>query len=115
METTKLVVKGIIIVILTMAFIFIMGFAIQGNDFFLLKTFAPKYEQVRYDTFKQSQAYNDGMANEVNKVQLKYTTATDSEKATLASYILSELGAYDTQNLPPNQRSFIEKLKRGEK
>jgi hypothetical protein len=37
----------------------------QGNDFFLTRFFAPKYEQVRRETFENSKAYRDGMVQEL--------------------------------------------------
>lgn len=39
----------------------------QGNDFFLYRTFAPKYEKVRRQTFEQTKSYNQGMIQELPK------------------------------------------------
>ena len=39
---------------------FALGWIATGNEFFLTKTFAPKFEAVRRTTFEQSKAYNEG-------------------------------------------------------
>ena len=46
-----------------------LTWAVQGNDFFMYKVFAPKYEQVRRTTFEQSKAYNQGMVQELQNMQ----------------------------------------------
>ena len=46
-----------------------LGWLVTGNDFFLFKVFAPKYEQVRRETFEQSKAYNQGMIQELQNMQ----------------------------------------------
>jgi len=33
--------------------------------------YAPKYEQVRYNTFKESQTYNDGMLRDLQNLQME--------------------------------------------
>ena len=84
----------------------------QGNDFFLYKVFAPKYEQVRHDTFKNSQAYNDGMMQELRATQLKYETSSQEHKDALGSVVLHQFASYDEDRLPGDRRAFVQKLRR---
>ena len=77
--------------------------------------FSPKYEQVRRETFEQSKAYNQGMAQEVMKFQQDYITANDSQKDALASVIIHRTADYDLSKLSPSSKAFIEKLRRGER
>jgi hypothetical protein len=86
---------------------------IQGNDFFMYKMFAPKYEQVRYDTWKQSQSYNQGMAQEIQNMQLQYNQADEQHKEGLRSIILHRVADYDISKLPPDTQQFINNLKKG--
>jgi len=92
-----------------------MAWAIQGNDFFLYKVFAPAQEQVRRETFEQSKAYNQSVAQDISSFQQQYIQATDSQKDALASLIIHRYADYDLSKLQPDQRSFIEKLRRGDR
>lgn len=83
----------------------------QGNDFFLTKVFAPKYEQVRRETFEQSKSYNDGMAQELQNMQFEYIKADKQAKAALKPIILHRSAGYDLSKLPADTRQFIENLR----
>ncbi len=83
----------------------------QGNDFFLYKAFAPKYEQVRRETFEESKAYNQGMIQELQNMQFQYEQADPEHKSALASIILHRAADYPLEKMPEDLRSFIEKLK----
>jgi hypothetical protein len=96
-----------------MAIVVIVGiiwFA-QGNDFFLYRFFAPKYEQVRRETFEQTKSYNQGMIQELQNMQFQYIQADSSEKQALASIILHRAADYDVEKMPADLRSFIINLK----
>ncbi len=85
---------------------------VQGNDWFMYKVFAPKYEQVRRETFEQSKAYNTGMIQELQNMQFKYESEKDPKaKAALASIILHRSADYPMEKMPTDLQSFIEKLK----
>lgn len=90
-----------------------LSWASQGNDFFLTKFFSPRYEAVRRDTFEQSKAYNAGMVQELQNMQFEYVRATPEQKDALASIILHRAADYDTRQLPPDLRSFIQSLRDG--
>ena len=87
---------------------FALGWIATGNEFFLTKTFAPKFEAVRRTTFEQSKAYNEGVAQELRSAQLDYARAkSDTERQAIASYALHQTGGYDTSKLPPDLQSFV--------
>lgn len=89
--------------------------AVQGNDFFLAKVFAPKMEAVRRETFEESKAYNTGMIQELQNMQFEYVQASPEHKAALKSIILHRAADYDIDKLPVDLRQFIEGLKDGTK
>ena len=104
---------GGIIVTVIVAIVLILGvvWIAQGSDFFLFQTFAPKYEQVRQDTFKNSQAYNEGMAKDILALETDYIQAPDPQvKAGLKSVIKQKLAGYDTTKFPPELREFLKSL-----
>jgi hypothetical protein len=90
-----------------------LGWAIQGNDFFLTKYFAPKYEDVRRETFEHSKAYNQGMIQELDNMRFEYVKASPEHKQALASIILHRAADYDEDKLPSDLRNFIRDLRRG--
>ena len=81
----------------------------MGNDLAQTKFFAPKYEQVRRETFEQSKAYRQGAIQELQNMEFQYYQVGKNEKAALASIILHR--AADFQDLPPDLRIFINELK----
>lgn len=85
----------------------------QGNEFFLYKVFAPKYEQVRRETFEQSRAFNQGMVQELQNMQFEYVKAAPDQKDALASIILHRSSGYNLNDpvVPADLRSFIAQLK----
>ena len=72
--------------------------------------YAPKYEQVRYDTFKQSQTYNDGMLRDLQDLRIEYIKANDEQKAALKAIIIHRFSVYDIDRLPYDLRAFYMEL-----
>ncbi len=84
----------------------------QGNDFFLYKVFAPKYEQVRRETFEQSKAYRQGMVQELQNMQFEYAKATPEQRQGLASIILHRAADVPDDIMPPDLGQFVAQLRR---
>ena len=83
----------------------------QGNDFFLYKVFAPKYEQVRRETFEESKAYRQGMIQELQNMQFEYIKADSTHKTALASIILHRAADFPEEDMPADLRTFIRSIK----
>lgn len=111
MKTTLQVtgaIIGLLVVLLGIAWI------AQGADFFMFRFWAPKYEQVRRDTFEQSRAFNQGMIQELENMQFEYVKTTDENaKAALRSVILHRASGYNLNDssVPQSLRTFIQELK----
>ena len=89
-----------------------LGWITQGNDFLLYRFFAPKEEAVRREVFKESQAYNDGMQQELYAMQRDYVMAkTPEQKAAIKSMVLHRVSTYDISKLPSDLRIFILQLR----
>lgn len=102
--TTKQIIGTIFTAIIV---VFAIAWLVQGNDFFMYKVFAPKYEQVRRETFEQTKSYNQGMIQELQNMQFEYVKADSAHKQALVSIILHRVADYDENKLPPDLRSFI--------
>jgi len=110
-------VGGIILaIVLVIVGLFFLGWLVQGNDYFMFKVFAPKMEQVRRETFEQSKAYNQGMAQDLESMRQDYIMNKDKEvRAGLRSVIFHKLADYDTSKLTPDLREWIQQLHNDEK
>jgi hypothetical protein len=84
---------------------------VQGNHFFLYKAFAPRYEQVRRETFEESKAYRQGMVQEIQAMRFQYLQADENHRQALASVILHRVADFDEQAMPHDLRAFIYDLK----
>lgn len=93
----------VLLIILTLG---IFGFAGNLLGFFSFAFFSPKVEQVRYNTFKESQAYNDGMLRDLQNLKLEYMRGNPDQQAALRGIVLQRFGVYDINRLPPDLQSF---------
>jgi hypothetical protein len=95
----------------TLGVILALTWILQGQDFFLYKFFAPRYEAARRETFEESKSYNDGMQQDLRRMQGEYIKATPAQQEALASVIIHQFAAYDERKLSPDLRTFLDSLK----
>jgi hypothetical protein len=90
-----------------------LGWLVQGNDFFMYKFWAPNQEAVRRQVFEQTRSFNQGMIQELQNMQFQYVQADDTHKTALADLILHRAAGYNLNNpeVPADLRMFIQKLK----
>lgn len=74
---------------------------------------APKMEQARFNTFKESQAYNDGMLRDLQELRLNYISATPEQQQAMKSIILHRFSIYDTARLPTDLQLFYHSIQTG--
>jgi hypothetical protein len=98
--------------IFAMLVIIMLTWVIQGDNFFLYKYFAPKFEQTRRQVFEQSKAYKEGMVQELQNMQFEYIGASPEHKEALRSIILHRSADFDENKMPTALRDFIKGLKR---
>ena len=93
----------------------LLGFAVITGMVWLnyetTAVFAPKYAEIRNQTFHNTQAYNDGMVNDLADLQLQYQSAkTPEQKASIRAVILQRFAAYPKDRLPAELRTFYDAL-----
>lgn len=95
--------------------LFGLTWIVQGNSFFMYQVFAPKYESVRRNTFEQSRAFNEGMAQELQRMWLDYNHATNAdEKSAIRSLVVHRVAGYDIDNIENTQlRGFVRQMMQG--
>lgn len=104
--------KTIGIIVLVPVAIIALTWIAQGNDFFLYRAFAPKYEQVRRETFEQTKSYRQGMIQELQNMQFQYEQADEAHKDALKSIILHRVADVPEDALTPSLNAFISELRR---
>ena len=88
----------------------ILGFLANALGFVSFSFWAPKVEQVRYDTFKQSQAYNEGMVRDLENLKIEYMNGNADQKASMRGIILHRFAVYDTNKLPEDLKTFYSSI-----
>ncbi|MFH1472961.1 MAG: hypothetical protein ABIF06_00915 [bacterium] len=100
----------IAVIAMVLAVLIGIGFVAQGSDFFLYKVFAPKYEEVRRETFEESQAHVEGVNKELTKLQMDYASA-DSEAHRCAIRAMAIRTASTNSHLPEDLTKWVKDLK----
>lgn len=104
------------IVVLSVLALFGLSWAVEGNDFFLYKFFAPKQAEVQRQVFEQTRSYRQGMIQELENMQFQYESTTDvNAKSALAQIIIHRAAGFDLNDsdVPYTLRVFIQKLQEG--
>ncbi|HUO56071.1 MAG TPA: hypothetical protein VMU27_01400 [Candidatus Paceibacterota bacterium] len=99
-------VVGFVVVVLGLTWV------VQGNDFFLYRYFGPQYANVQREIFEQTAPYNQGMAQDLRRMQEEYLAADADHKPALAEVILHNYASYDLNKLPADLRDFYAQVKR---
>lgn len=106
MKTIAAIFLGIAAIVGLLA----LGWGLTLNQLGKRAFFAPKFEQVRRDTFETSKAYRDGMAQELRALQIEYVKADEKIKPALASAIKHKAAGVPADALPYDLAIFIKEL-----
>ncbi len=112
MSTGRLVLTGLCFVVGVLA----LGWLVQGNNFFMYKTFAPMWEDARRETFENTKSYRTGTIQELESFQVEYLKASDESKSALRKIILRRVAGFDMtkDDVSPELRDFVAGLKKEE-
>jgi len=102
--------KAILAILGSIVALVVLSFALSYTSYAQYSFFAPRMEQVRYDTFKHSQSYNEGMVRDLENLQMEYAKADSNQKAMLRTVVLHRFSVYEGQ-LPSNLQAFYNQLK----
>ena len=107
MDTLKSISIGILILALVVG----LGWLLKLNGFMSYQFFAPKVVAVQNQVFHESQAYTDGMANDMADLRLQYLMAKDAgSKDAIRAVILQRFASYPKDRLSPELRDFYNTL-----
>lgn len=103
-----------ILLLCTLAFCAILGFAGNAVGFWSYKFWAPKQENVRRQVFESTQSYVEGKVTYLNRLRMQYKEAEDGSvhKNVLRQTILTEASTIERDKLPEDLQLFISSLQR---
>ncbi len=101
----KAVGLGFLAVVLILGLVWI----VQGNDFFMLKVFGPKVQEVQRQIFEESPSYQLGTIQELQDMRREYITSGPEEQIALRAIILQRADGYRGE-MPADLRAFINEL-----
>jgi hypothetical protein len=95
-------------IILLIATLLGLTWAGAYHDVIFRSVFAPKYEQIRRDTYVQSESHVRGTIIDLQKQQIEYLKEKDpATKEALASVIRQTATQVSSNLLPSDLRSFV--------
>lgn len=82
-------------------------FGLQMFGFASFSFFAPKMAEVRNEVFHNTQAYTDGMANDLGDLKMQYEMAPDqARKDSIRAIVKQRFAGYDKSKLPADLRDW---------
>ena len=102
--------KGVSYALLAIFTVAFLGFAANSLGLLSFAFFAPKVEQVRYNTFKQSQTYNDGMVRDLQNLRLEYLRGNPDQQAAMKGIVQHRFSVYPIDKLPFDLQSFYQSI-----
>jgi hypothetical protein len=93
--------------------VFTLGAVTWGlayHDLLFTSFFAPKYENVRRNTFEQSKSFRTGAIQELQNMQFEYIKAAPEHRVALADVIRHRALEVPADAMPTDLQSFISNL-----
>lgn len=92
----------------------ILGVALLVGALFLVfyhyQYFAPKYEDVRTEVYRNSKSYTEGTIRDLRELRLEYDRAEPAHKGAIQSLILQRSNELDHSKLPIDLQNFLGEL-----
>ena len=101
------VMGGIFTTILVFVLLIGLGWFFQGNDFFLYKYWAPKYEDARRDVYTHTQSYRQGNTQRLGSLCDQVKAADDNHKSMLNAQIKQEFTDWNVSDVPDYLKSCL--------
>lgn len=81
------------------------------TDVALSRKYDPQREEIRRQTFEGSRAFREGLAQELQAMQLDYLKGNAEQKAAIASMVLHRVAGVDPNVFPLSLQQFITELR----
>ena len=87
-----------------------IGWGLTYHDLIFTSFFAPKFENIRRNTFEQSKSFRTGAVQELQNMQFEYIKASPEHKKALADIIRHRATEVPADAMPSDLQSFISNL-----
>lgn len=84
-----------------------LGWIFQGNDWFMYRFFAPRYEQVRRQTYEQTKSYRQGSVQRLNTLCTQASEADEDHRGMVNDVIAQEFAEWDSADVPAYLRQCL--------
>jgi len=88
-----------------------LAWGIAYHDLLFTSFFAPKYEDVRRNTFERSKSFRTGAVQELENMRFEYIKAAPEHKLALKDIIIHRATEVPEDALPQDLYNFIQGLK----
>jgi hypothetical protein len=88
----------------------VLSWGIAYHELFFTSFFAPKYEDVRRNTFERSKSFRTGAIQELQNMQFEYIKAAPEHKKALAGVLRHRALEVPADAMPSDLQSFISNL-----
>jgi hypothetical protein len=110
------IIGGIVMVLVLLAGIVALAFALELGGLKWNEYFGPKRADVERKTFEKTRSFNEAKKQELLKYRLEWVRAKDPmEKAAIESTVRHAFADYNEDELDPELRDFLWFVKYGEK
>lgn len=113
MQNIKVVFEWTVIICVVAVFITALLFYGGFLSNAVLSTFGVERSNIERKIYKESTAYNEGMSQQLDKMQLEYIQAAPDKKFAIRTIILHQFSNYPQEAMSPSQRLFYTSLQNG--
>ncbi len=103
-ETSPFILTGMFWFLIVPAFVAAVSFGIYWFA-------APARVAIDNRVFHESQAYNDGMARDLDNMRMQWLSATPEAKTAIAATVQHRFAGYDAARLPADLQLFLAQVK----
>ncbi len=75
------------------------------------KFFAPKFQNIKRDVFKETRSYNEGKIQGLARYRLQYVQGSSEEKAIIKSTIIHMFADYQEDDMPYQLKLFLTEIR----
>ena len=94
------------IAVLVLLALLAVTWLIQGNDFFMYKFFAPRYEAARREVFVNTPSYVNGKRQFLARLHHEWENADAGHRESICALARSEAATVDVKLLPSNLQAW---------
>lgn len=106
-ETREVISETSVPIVAGMFWYAILAVFLTGIGYGIYYFVAPAKVAIDNRVFHESQPYNDGMARDLENMQMQYLSASPEGRAAISATIQHRFAGYDASRLPANLQIFL--------